>query len=463
MDIASAQAWAESEFGRTELGDTRRTQRLVAMAREAVRRPGGTVTSVVHGKAEREGAFRFLANTAIDVKAMSRASSRSTIERSRGLRWAWVAVDQSNVSMTDRQGAKDFGRITGVGCTRGLEVMNALAIAPSGTPLGLMSQQWWRRGDEKSPTYRQDKRPVEERESGLWRRTLQDCCQQLSEVEDAPSPWFQLDRGGDLSYVLDFAKTCGGWITARSSRNRRLGGTDRLLWDVVKSQKVAARYGLEVAARRGKKKERRPRRLAQMSVRFARVTIDITPNSKRGRDLVPVTAVHVRERNAPPGERIEWMLLTTWPVCNARDARQVVEGYGQRWKVEEFHRCWKSGACQLQSSQLRSMATLKRWATILAAVAARTERLKQLARTKPDVPATDELSRAEIDVAIILSRTRKYEPGQDLTLQQAVTVIAEAGGYTGKSSGGPPGSTTIRRGLDRVTDGVELMQQMGKM
>lgn len=463
MNIASAQAWAEAEFGRTELGDKRRTRRLVEIARDVALRPGGTVTSVVHGDAQREGAFRFLENDATDVRAMSRASSCSTIERSRGLPWAWVALDQSNVSMTDRQGVKDFGRITGVGCTRGLEVMNALAVAPSGVPLGLLSQQWWRRGDKKSPAYRQDKRPVEERESSLWCRTMEDCCQQLSGVERAPKPWFQLDRGGDLSYVLDFARACDGWITVRSSRSRRLGGTGRLLWDVVKGQKVSARYSLVVPARRGKKSDQRPQRRAQMSVRFAKVTIDITPNSKRGRLLVPVTVVHVRERNASPSGRIEWMLVTTWPVNNARDAQQVVEGYSQRWKVEEFHRCWKSGACQLQNSQLRSMATLKRWATILAAVAARIERLKQLARTHSEKPATDELSRTEIDVAIILSRTRKYKPGQNLTLQQAVTVIAEAGGYTGKSSGGPPGSTTIRRGLDRVIDGVELMQMMEKM
>lgn len=134
MDTASARAWAEIEFGRAEFGDKRRTRRLVAIASDAVRRPGGTVTSVVHAGAGREGAFRFLENAAIDVKSMSRASSRATVERSRGLRWAWVAVDQSNLSMTDRQGTKDFGRITGVGCTRGLEVMSALAIAPSGTP-----------------------------------------------------------------------------------------------------------------------------------------------------------------------------------------------------------------------------------------------------------------------------------------------------------------------------------------
>ena len=36
------------------------------------------------------------------------------------------------------------------------------------------------------------------------------------------------------------------------------------------------------------------------------------------------------------------------------------------------------------------------------------------------------------------------------TIAQAVRWIADLGGYTGKSSGGPPGSTTIGRGLERL-------------
>jgi hypothetical protein len=44
-----------------------------------------------------------------------------------------------------------------------------------------------------------------------------------------------------------------------------------------------------------------------------------------------------------------------------------------------------------------------------------------------------------------------------LNLEQAVLYVAEFGGYTGKSSGGPPGSTTIARGLERLQLVVEGM------
>lgn len=37
------------------------------------------------------------------------------------------------------------------------------------------------------------------------------------------------------------------------------------------------------------------------------------------------------------------------------------------------------------------------------------------------------------------------------------SLVAQPGGYTGKSSGGPPGALTIRRGLDRLSQAVEML------
>jgi len=55
-----AQRWAKKTFGDTELGDERRTARLVAMAAQLARTPGGTVGQVFTEDAERQGAYDFL-------------------------------------------------------------------------------------------------------------------------------------------------------------------------------------------------------------------------------------------------------------------------------------------------------------------------------------------------------------------------------------------------------------------
>ena len=110
---------------------------------------------------------------------------------------------------------------------------------------------------------------------------------------------------------------------------------------------------------------------------------------------------------------------------------------------------------------MRSLSALKRWATILAVVATRIERLKQLSREQPELDALKEFSRAELDAAIVLSETKKLSPGDPLTLNEAVRLVAYVGGYMNRKSDGPPGSITIRRGLERVTPAAMILERQG--
>ena len=75
-----------------------------------------------------------------------------------------------------------------------------------------------------------------------------------------------------------------------------------------------------------------------------------------------------------------------------------------RWRIEEFHRTWKSGACNGEDTQLRSREAVIRWASMLAVVAVRIERLKRLSREEPTRSAADELSDIEIEVLLLLKR-----------------------------------------------------------
>ena len=67
-----------------------------------------------------------------------------------------------------------------------------------------------------------------------------------------------------------------------------------------------------------------------------------------------------------------------------------------------------------------------------------------------------------------LQRKKKTEvigPGIP-SIELAVRWIADLGGYTGKSSGGPPGATTIGRGLDDLAIATALFRGLkaaGKM
>jgi hypothetical protein len=158
------------------------------------------------------------------------------------------------------------------------------------------------------------------------------------------------------------------------------------------------------------------------------------------------------------------MLFTNYPVATLEDAQQVVFGYTQRWRIEDFHRTWKRGACNVEQTQLHCQRHVILWATIMAAVATRVERIKHLARVQPNLPATVELSPNEIRALILLKRryNKHTETIADVvpTIGQATLWIAELGGYTGKSSGGPPGSITISRGLSFLKPATALLEAL---
>lgn len=440
--------WAHQTFSHADLGDPRRSRRLVAVAAAAARAPGGTVTSVMKTSAMKEGAFRLLENSKVEPKRIAEAVHVATAQNCAKFAWVYVALDQSSISFVDRFDVRGLGKIAGR--IRGLQVMTALAIEPDGTPVGTCATRWFSRPDHSTTWGDDDPRPIEDRESGMWLDALDDVAKVFSNHAPTTKPWFQLDRGGDFWRVFDLAREHGFDVTIRAAHNRVIddeNGPTKLL-DAVSSARVVGRMVL-----------RRPKLRARLSVRARRVTVMMS-DARRPRQAFDLWVVRVRQLGRSKGQPIVWNLLTTRPVTDLASALEVVQAYTMRWRVEEFHRAWKGGHCQLERSQLRSPAALQRWSVILAAVATRIERLKQLSRTNGEADALLELTREEIDAAIFLSETKRWKLGDTPSLAEVVQLIAQVGGYTGKSSGGPPGATTIGRGLERITPAAAMVRHL---
>ncbi len=466
MEHGSVERWAKREFRHLELVDRRLRSRTVALAIAAAQTPSGHITQVVETEAEQEAAFRWVRNPAIDEGALLQSSAYATAVRCAEHPFVFVPVDQTTVKLVDRGKTKGFGHV-GRGSLsrrcRGLQAMTALAVSPTGTTLGLLGQSWWARADEPAPAYQQDTRPVEERESGMWTDCIKQAQQNLHRAEVKTRLWFQLDRGADAHHVLRCALEQQHWVTIRSSYNRRLAGPQKKhLRDCFSNRKRAGFMPVDLGKRRAIRLGRSPHRPLKLAISYTKTTLLITDAVTKKKFEMPIFVVRAREHRPPTNkERIEWSLLTTYPVESLQDARQVVNGYTYRWRVEEFHRTWKTGACNIESSQLRSRANFQRWATLLAAVATRIERLKFLARNKPKTPAIQEFSRDEIDAAILRTKTNKHKRGDDLNIAQVVHLIALIGGYTGNKKQGPPGTVTIRRGLEKV-EMLALGMQLGR-
>lgn len=469
MQQASAIAWAEEEFGRARLGDARRTARLVGIAREAAIRPAGRISEVFRTGAERQGAYDLIENPAVQVEQLQEAAAAACAARSAEYPFIFVPVDGSSLTLTDRvPGAKDFGAIgANKFGARGLKVISAVGVSPEGVPVGLLSQQWWSR--KAAPKRRnkkrrgRDPRKVEEKETQHWLDAIEDTTRRMAEGAPQTSCWFQLDREGDAWPLLVALTESGHNFTVRASWNRRVHtatGT-RYLRDVVKKKRIVGSYDLPVPAAPG-----RSERVARMAVRIATVQLDLRDKRTNRKWALSVNVVWSRElRTTPHGEKpLDWLLLTSVECSSLEQACRVIFGYSQRWRIEEFHRTWKSGACNVEQTQLHAAAHVTKWATVLGTVALRIERLKYLSRKQPDLPASVELSAVEIRTLLLLKRAKKKRnetiPDTMPTIEQATRWIAELGGYTGKSSGGPPGSITIRRGLDEIRAGAHVLEAL---
>jgi hypothetical protein len=117
------------------------------MATEAAENPSGRVSTVFRRPAERQGAYDFLESKHVAPDAILAAATDATARRAAQFPFVFVPLDGTSLTLTDLARAKDFGSVGArARGARGLKVIDAVAVAPDGTPLGIAAMKWWARG-----------------------------------------------------------------------------------------------------------------------------------------------------------------------------------------------------------------------------------------------------------------------------------------------------------------------------
>lgn len=459
-----AAIFSQEEFGDAKLGDVRRTQRLVLIAGRVCEQPHGQVSKTISKDAEREGAYRFLENEKVSAEALERCRAVACSRRMEAVGgFIVIPVDQTSFHLHDKTGEAGFGSVgTRKGQSRGMHVVTALALTEPGVSLGVLAQRYFVRKEERSPIRKPgdrqtlyDPRPRSQRESQHMLDVLDQALSVAREHAPSSVPWFQIDRAGDYWAVFDWAAQKKAMVTVRLAHNRTVQD-ERKKNKSLRSWLRRRRWRsferkVEVAARDGRKA-----RTATLKVKYCKATFVLKVGSKRRRH-VQMTVVEARELRPPRGqEPICWTLGTTFKVRSKAAAERVIDNYVLRWRIEEFHRALKSGACNIEKSQLRSTEAFVKWAIILSSVAARAEHIKNLSRESPDAPATVAFSREEIDFMItwrhhyVPKAQTPYEVGDVPPLQAVVLWVALLGGYNGPRGRPKPGTAVIAHGLQHL-------------
>jgi hypothetical protein len=434
--------------------------------------PGGRVTDVYPQGAEREGAFRLLESAFVQVEELERVRGAACMQRMQQLGGTFlVPVDKASIRLSDRKGDRNFGSVgKRSNGSRGVQVITGLGLDAEGAPLGVVHQLLWPRSETPSPGRRpnnpnrkreKDRRPPVERESMRWVDVM-NAIHSLG-LENAPTArlWFQMDREADFWAVHQRAAELGVWSTVRMNNEhvvRDERGREMPLTKWIKTRPIEYWIELTIPAHDGHEQ-----RVARLSVRFGHTQLRLS--IRKHFEWVPKTFILVDEPARPrAANRIRWYLATTRPVDHVDDALAVVEAYKRRWRIEDFHRAWKSGCCKIESSQLQSLSVFHRWAILTSSMAARAEHIKHYSREYPDAPATLVYTQEEIDTMIMwrLQTAPKavmpYEPGDAPKLVEMTRWVASMGGHM-KSSKVLPGTVTISRGLQRL----ELMIIGGRL
>jgi hypothetical protein len=446
-------SWGERELVTLELGDKRRTARMVRIVETLVAKPGSSVPRAFQGKAEMNATYYAWNSPHVTPQAILAAHRDATVERMRTHPLVVVANDTTNLDFTNHDKVDGFGYLDAKN-HRGLMAHTALAITPGGLALGVLHQALWARlPDELGKSEARRQRGADEKESRKWLDTLDAVGASTPETCTVVVTG---DREADMFGLFVHPREAHVELLVRSCQNRKVAQQAKLR-ETLEAVLPCGRLTVEV-----KRADDRPARTAKLTLRFT--TVSLLPPQGRldGKEWKPVElqAVLAREEEPPAGvsEPIYWLLLTTLPVANADDAVRCVEHYRLRWTIERFHFVLKSG-CKVEQLQLDSLDALETAIATYDIVAWRLLHMTHLARLTPDASCESVLERPEWE-ALCVRIHKKAPPAQPPSLRQAVRMVASLGGFLGRKGDGEPGVKTLWLGLVALHECVETYTAM---
>lgn len=440
-------AWANTQFATAQLGDRRRTARLVTLALQIAHDPSSSLPRETETWGDLKAAYRLLDRPEATFQAVAAPHWQLTREQAERGRFL-IVDDTTEIDYGSKRQATGLGPV-GRGTGRGFLLHSALVVTPNDEWVAGLAGQilFHRRPAPKGETLTQKQQ--RDRESAVWG--------QLIELVGPPPPTAQwvhvMDRGADDFEVFCRAQRVGAdWVGRVKSRNRLVrdqAGHEAPLSDVLAAAPVAGGYTLALRAR-----PKQPARRAHLEVAFAPVTALIprhaAPTLKAlAPRPIPQWVVWAREVDPPPSvkEPIDWVLLTSLPVRDLEGAMEVIGYYEKRWLIEEWHKALKTG-CQVERRQLHASPRLEALTGVLSVVAVRLLQMKEIGRREPRREARDLVPARYVE--LVHRARRGHGRPEDWTIRDFIRGLAGLGGFLGRKGDGEPGWITIWRGWDAL-------------
>lgn len=255
-------AWAEENFGECDLGDHRRTRRLVKLADGLARHPGGSLLHACGGDlAAVEGTYRLLRNKAITPEAILAGGYLATVRRAHHCE-VLLAVEDTTYLSYRHSATEELGDICGQpdAKSKGFVVHSVLLLdGHSGDTVGLVEQQRWTRvAEARGKKHRRKQRAYEEKESFKWQRAGEALRTRLG-ADLHRRVIAVCDREADITAYLRWQHDVGGRYVVRAAANRVLCSHTEHLLAAMESAPLLGEQSVDVAQRGGRQARQRSR------------------------------------------------------------------------------------------------------------------------------------------------------------------------------------------------------------
>ncbi len=487
--------FAANELGGAPLGDVRLSRRLVRTASMQAAAPSASIPAAAQGRrALVKGHYRFIdqpSRSAVTPENMLAPHRERTLRRMQGEGVVLCLQDGTDLNFAEHPGCVGLGLIArnrrsqakggktkakagkaqGAGSasakerskgrqvpagdvypdgTLGLHMHSTLAVNAAGIPLGVPQIQF------DAPDGKAERgKPLQERKTMRWMRGLRECGQLAGRLPGTRVVSV-MDREGDVFALFAEGRrlqSAGVELLVRARHNRSRGKGRPKLFEHIRAQKAQAELQLDVARSSARRSTRRQKRKAVRKAR--RATAELRWKSVEIRDPggreqpVRLQLAHVWERSAPAGKKpLEWYLLTTLEVGCKQDAERVLDWYGLRWRIEDWHRILKAG-CKVEYLGHRKGERIERVVTIKAVIAWRLAAMTLLGRETPELPA--EVFYTELQLRVLRHFAKRRGMAEPANLGLAVRTMAIMGGYLYRRNGPPAGHQKIWEGWTRLT------------
>jgi hypothetical protein len=436
--------WSQEQFGVCELGDRRRTARLVRYAAQAAADPSSSTPRQTECWDDCKAAYRLIDNEEVSFAAITAPHYQATRARTAG---TWLLISDTTETHFPGKHVRGLGP-TGNGGGRGFLLHSSLMVRPDGQEIvGLAGQVIHYRRPVKRELGGAPRVRRTDRESVIWGEVVD----QIGSAPEGVRFLHVLDRGGDQFELYGrMARNHTGWVARACQLTRKIltpDGERIAMSDYLARLPVAGTYTLKLSANR-----RQIARTAEMEVRFGSLTIPRPQHVSKWVEQsdieeIVMWVVETREINPPRGTKpARWVLLCSEEVRNFEGAWQMLEHYEKRWLIEEFHKALKSG-CRLEERQYETAKRLEAVTGVLSVVAVRLLQLKVLARNEPQRPAQQVVPLRWIRM---LQSLRKRPPKAPWTVRDFYRELAKLGGFLGRKSDGEPGWMTLWHGFEKL-------------